>query len=77
MTDPANPFRVWAELTRGLRDRFMKELGPEVLEPHAGEMMGSLAALVTRCEHMSEALDRLERRSPAAYEAFLRALAGS
>jgi hypothetical protein len=70
----ANPFHTWAELTRGLRDRLVAELRGQDMSPYAGELLGSLAALVTHCEHLGESLERLEGRDPQVYAAFLRAL---
>ena len=74
-----NPlFTTWAELTRALRDRFLNELrldgGRTVTSPYTGEVMGNLAALITQCEHLDDALARLARNEPKAYKAFLQAL---
>ena len=70
-----NPFYTWVILTRGLRDRLVKELGDErPFSPYAGEMVGELAGLITRCEHLGTSLERLRERDPKAYDAFVRAL---
>jgi hypothetical protein len=71
-TTLVNPFRVWAELTGGLRDRFVTELG-ESPSPHASEILGKLAALVTRCEHLGVSLQNLQERDPEGFDAFMRA----
>lgn len=71
----ANPFRVWAELAGDLRDRLVAELGDErPFSPYAGELVGELAAIVTRCEHLGVSLQRANDRDPKTYDAFLRAL---
>lgn len=72
-----NPFRVWAELGKGLRDRFVAEMGQADVTPYAGEVLGMIAALVTRCEHLGTALQRMHDHDAEAYDAFLRALEGS
>ncbi|HEY1897019.1 MAG TPA: hypothetical protein VGG62_12130 [Terracidiphilus sp.] len=70
-----NPFHVWADLARGLRDRFVSELGEErPFAPQVSEIVGILAGTVTRLEHLGNALDRLSERDNEAYEAFARAL---
>jgi hypothetical protein len=75
MTTLANPFHVWAELTRGLRDRFVAELGNErPFSPYTAEVLGSLAAMITRCEHMGTLLGRLHENEPKDFDAFVRAL---
>jgi hypothetical protein len=83
MTDLAtlvNPFRTWAELTRGLHDRFLAELkisaNPERLDmtPHCGDFVGSLAALITQFDHLDIRLHGMVRHDPRAFEAFARAL---
>jgi hypothetical protein len=73
-----NPFRTWAELVRGLRDRFVAGLGEErPVSAHAGEVLGQLAALATRCDHMGATLQRLQDGDPAAFDAFVEALRNS
>ena len=76
MTDTViNPFRVWAELVRGLRDRFVAGLGQErPVSAHAGEVLGQLAGLATRCDHMGATLQRLQDGDPEAFDAFVEAL---
>jgi hypothetical protein len=70
-----NPFAVWAELACGLRDRLVSELGDErPFRPYAGELVGELAAIITRCQHLGVALQHLFEHDPKAYDAFLRAL---
>lgn len=70
-----NPFGVWAELAGGLRDRLVAELGDErPFNPYAGELVGELAAIITRCEHLGISLQRSQEREPKTYDAFLRAL---
>jgi hypothetical protein len=72
--DFANPFHTWAELTTGLRDRFVAELGDQAITPYSGEVLGELAAMITRCEHMGIKLERLNQSDPKAFDAFVRAL---
>ena len=73
-----NPFRTWAELVRGLKDRFVAGLGQErPVSPHAGEVLGQLAALATRCDHMGAMLQRLQDGDPEAFDAFVEALRNS
>ena len=73
-----NAFGVWAELARGLRDRLVSELGDErPYGPYAGDIVGELAALVTRFEHLGLSLRQSAQREPKTYDAFLRALEGS
>lgn len=75
MSGIANPFRTWAELARGLRDRFVGELGDKrPFSPYAGEVVGMLAANITHLEHLSVSLGRLQEKDAEAYDAFLRAL---
>jgi hypothetical protein len=74
MTTLANPFHVWGQLARGLRDRFVAELGECEKSAYTGEMLGKLAALTTSCEHLGLSLRRLQQNDPAAYLAFVRAL---
>jgi hypothetical protein len=70
-----NPFSTWAELVRGLRDRLVSELGDErPFSPYAGEILGGLAELSTRCEHFGTALQRLQGNDPKTFDAFVRAL---
>ena len=76
----SNPFETWAELTRGLKSRFIAELqliqppDAALLSPHSAEFVGSLAGLITECEHMSIRLHGLERHDLRAYKAFISAL---
>lgn len=70
----ANPFRIWTELARGLKDRFVKELGEQPRSAYSGEVLGMMAALVTHCQHLGSSLQRLSESDPEAYDAFLRAL---
>jgi hypothetical protein len=75
MSTLANPFHVWAHLARGLRDRFVAELDEgKPRSAYAGEVVGMLAGMVTRCEHMGLSLRRLQQNDPEAFAAFLRAL---
>jgi hypothetical protein len=75
MSTLANPFKVWAELARGLRDRFVAELGDErPFSPYTGEVLGELAAMITRCEHMGVSLQHLHEYDAEAFDAFVRAL---
>jgi hypothetical protein len=70
-----NPFAVWAELACGLRDRLVSELGDErPFRPYAGELVGELAAIITRCEHLSISVQRLRDHDPKTLEALVRAL---
>jgi hypothetical protein len=72
--DFANPFCTWAELVRGLRDRFVAELGDQAVTAYSGEVLGELAGLITRCEHIGVRLERLNQNDPKAFDAFVRAL---
>ena len=69
-----NPFRTWAELARGLRYRFVTELGDARPSPYATQVLAMLAALGTHCGHLGQAFAELGQKDPAALEAFLRAL---
>jgi hypothetical protein len=78
MTTCANPFLVWAELARGLRDRFLAELGQtQESSLFANQMLGKLAAMATNCDHLGISLQRLSENDARAFEAFLRALGKS
>lgn len=68
-----NPFIVWAELARGLRGRFLAELGADKTD-WTMQVLAQMAGLITQIDHLGVALRELERRDPAGYEAFLRAL---
>jgi hypothetical protein len=70
----SNPFKTWAQLVTDLRDRFVANLGSEPPSPHAGELLGQLAAIATRCDHLSATLSRLQGNDPRAFDAFLAAL---
>ena len=76
MATLANPFRVWSQLARGLRDRFLVELGaPHKPYPEpTGEVLTLMAAIITRCEQTGTALHKLQQMEPEAFEAFLKAL---
>ena len=74
MSTLSNPFRVWAELARGLRERFIKELGDPPYPQSASEILTAIASIAMRCDSLSASLKRLNTSSPDAYEAFLRAL---
>ncbi|HEY6371123.1 MAG TPA: hypothetical protein VIX37_11130 [Candidatus Sulfotelmatobacter sp.] len=75
MSTLANPFHVWAQVARGLRDRFVAELGEKrPYSPYTGHILGMLAATITRCEHMGIAVRHLQEKDPDALAAFLRAL---
>jgi hypothetical protein len=69
----ANPFHVWAELARGLRQRFLAEVGDEP-SPHAAEVLTEMSEIVRRCQCLGISLEHLHRHDPKAYDAFLRAL---
>lgn len=70
----ANPFRTWAPLARGLRDRFAVELGQPPYSSYTGDVLGRLTNMIGHCEQMGMALDRLAEKDPQAFEAFLRSL---
>jgi hypothetical protein len=78
MTTLANPFRTWAELARGLRNRVVEEWSPNpqsaALSPYAAEFLGSLTALATHCDKLGEYLRRLEEHDHDAFDRFLKAL---
>ena len=70
-----NPFQIWAGLGRGLRDNFVAELGEQKpFSAYTGEILGMLAEMTTRCDHLGMALQRLQEHDAAAFDAFLRAL---
>jgi hypothetical protein len=78
MTTCSNPFLVWAALARGLRDRFLAELGEqEERTLFASQILGKLAAMATSCEHLGISLQRLSQNDARAFQAFLRALGKS
>lgn len=70
----ANPFKTWAQLVEGLRDRFIANLGEEQQSPYTGELLGQMAAIATRCDHLSTTLSRLQVNDQKAFDAFLAAL---
>jgi hypothetical protein len=72
----ANPFHTWAELARGLRCRFLAEVGDDP-SPHATQVLAELAEMITRCECLGISLEHMHRHDPKAFDAFLRALEGS
>jgi hypothetical protein len=75
MSTLSNPFHVWGHLARGLRDRFVAELDQnKPRTPYAAEVVGMLAGMITRCEHMGISLRRFQQNDPEAFAAFLRAL---
>jgi hypothetical protein len=75
---PENPFRTWAGLARELTTRFVAELGDvRPLSPYAGDLLGQLAGLATRCEHLASALERTGESDQPTFEAFQRALGQS
>jgi hypothetical protein len=74
MNTLANPFKVWAELARDLRDRFVAELGEPPYSPYAREVLGELAAMITCCENLGVMLQRLDECDQEAFDAFVRAL---
>lgn len=76
MSTLSNPFRVWAELARGLRDRFVAELG-EQPPTSSAEVVDDLAFVIAHCEHLGSALRRLQEKDGKAFDAFIRALEGS
>ena len=70
-----NPFQTWADLTSGLKDRLIQELGQNILsDPYAGELVGSLAGLITHVRHIGTLIERLRRNHSAVYDALNRAL---
>jgi hypothetical protein len=66
-----------AEGLAGLRTRMVSELGGKPTTPWTGELLGSMAALVTQCQHMTIRLERLQRHDPAGFDAFRRAMEAS
>jgi hypothetical protein len=69
----ADPFDTLADLTREFREVFLQEV-PRPLSPYAAEILGSIAALVTHCEHLGQMVERLSRNDPGAFQAFQRAM---
>lgn len=69
--------RFWAELLRSLNARFLAEMkrGDRKQPPslYFGEILGSMAGMITQCEAMARRIDALPRTD--AYAAFQRALA--
>jgi hypothetical protein len=72
MSTLSNPFAVWAELARGLRDRFVAELGEE-RPTSSEEVVDDLAFVIAHCEHLTSSLRRLQEKDGDAFEAFMRA----
>jgi len=75
MSTLANPFLMWAELARGLRDRFLEELGdPRPVSATTDDVLNELAVIIARCDHLGTSLHRLQQTNGPAWDAFLRAL---
>jgi hypothetical protein len=74
MTTLANPFRIWAELARGLRERFAEELGEPPYAQVPSEILTAIGSIAMRCDTLSASLKRLNGSDPKAYDAFVRAL---
>jgi hypothetical protein len=72
-----DPFHILAEGLAGLRARVVSELGGKPTTPWTRELLGSMAALVTQCRHMTIRLECLQRNDPAGFDAFRRAMEAS
>jgi hypothetical protein len=75
-----NPFNVWAELVRGLNDRFTAQLTAEGLAApslYAVEVSSDMRALIRQCEKIGVSLKRLSEQDGKAFEAFARAMESS
>ena len=72
-----NVFNLWVDLLRLLHRDFLAEVNlmPQaaLLDPQAGELMGSLAQLINDCLYSAEMLDRMQANAPEQYAAFMRA----
>jgi hypothetical protein len=70
-----NPFATWVDLARGLRDRFVIELGEErPFSPYRDDVLDELAEMITHCESLGVSLQRLHQHDPEVFDAFVRAL---
>ena len=57
------------------RDFIVGSVGNErPFSPYTGEVLGSLAALITRVETIGSLLERLHKNEPKDWDAFVRAL---
>jgi hypothetical protein len=76
-----NPFHVWAELVRGLNDRFIAQLtadeGLGAPSLYAVEVSSDMRALIRQCEKIGVSLKRLTELDGKAFEAFARAMESS
>jgi hypothetical protein len=78
MTTLANPFRVWGEMARSLRDRFVRELEDrQSVSPHRDEVLTEMATIIASCQCLGYSLQRMQQADPKAFAAFLRAMEGS
>lgn len=78
MTTLSNPFRVWGEVARSLRDRFAGELGSQKnYSPYRDEVLDEMATIIKSCEQLGRSLQHLQQHDPQAFTAFLRALEDS
>lgn len=72
-----NPFRVWAESTRRMRDRFICELNSAdgaSLTPQSAALIGNMTALVNSFDRLETRLRQIERQDPQAFDALVRAM---
>jgi hypothetical protein len=78
MPETFNPFYDWANLVKILRERYVKELGEErPLTPYAGEILGGLAEMITRCQRLGRSLEHLSESDKKSFDAFMLAAAQS
>jgi phosphoserine phosphatase len=70
-----NPFQCWAELVRGLRQRFVAELGEQrPFSPYRDQVLDELSEMTTLCVSLSATLQHLHQHDEKAFDAFLKAL---
>lgn len=72
------PFRIWAESTRRVRDRFVVELNDAtngaIVTAQSAALLGSLTAMINSLDRMETRLRQVERQDPKAFDAIVRAM---
>jgi hypothetical protein len=68
----ANVFALWAALARQLHNACLEEFASLITDVDTGELLGSIAGIVSGCDKLARLVDRME---PGARQALNRALA--
>jgi hypothetical protein len=76
LTEPVNvnPFTAWVQIARDFQDAILNQLAGTTLTPRMGEIMGRIAAVITRLEHLAWSFNQLAEHEPENWEAIQRAM---